>query len=100
MSSHTTDGSAVEEENNNFTPIPLIEQDDSSSLEYLDEVYHSQEENILPSSLSMSKWDVLQVKPRDQTDYILPQLSASSSSSSSSSSSVSLYFDTVSRVLY
>ena len=89
MSSHTTDGSAVEEENNSFIPIPLIEKDDSTSLEYLDEVRHPFEENILPQVLSGSyqqdALDALQVKPRDQTDNILPRLSASSSSSSSSS---------------
>ena len=81
MSSHTTDGSAVEEENNNFTPIPLIEKDVSSSLEHLDEMYHLHEENVLPRSLSGSyQRDALQMKPQN-TDNIHPRLSASSSSS-------------------
>ena len=80
-SSHTTDSSVAEEENNNFTPIPLIEKDDSSSLEYLDEVRHPLEENVLPQVLSGSyQRDALQMKPQN-TDNIHPRLSASSSSS-------------------
>ena len=85
MSSHTTDGSAVEDENDNFTPNPLMEKDESSSLEYLDEVRHPLEENVLPQVLSGSyqrdALDALQMKPH-ATDNIHPRLSASSSSSS------------------
>ena len=80
ITSRTTDGS--EEENKNISSIPLNEGGDSSSLEHLDEMYHLQEENVLPRSLSVSQRDVLQVKPRDETDNVLPRLSTSSSSSS------------------
>lgn len=79
INSHSADGS--EEENNNIKPVLLEEGDDSSIVEHLDEVYHMQEENILPRSLSVSKQDVLQATPRNRTDNILPRLSTSSSSS-------------------
>ena len=93
ITSRTTDGS--EEENKNISSIPLNEGGDSSSLEHLDEMYHPQEENVLPRSLSMSQGDVLKVKPRDQTDNVLPRLSASSSSSL-----VSRHFDTLMVVFF
>ena len=95
ITSHTTDGSALEEENNNITPILLDKKDDSSSAEHLDDVYHLQEENVLPRSLSESQRDAFQMKPHD-TNNIVPNLSASSSSSSS----VSQYFDTLIVVQY
>ena len=82
ITSHTTDGSALEEENNNITPILLDKKDDSSGAEHLGEVRHPYEENVLPKLLSESQRDVLQVKPHGM-DIIVPSLSGSSSSSSS-----------------
>ena len=81
ITSHTTDGRALEEENNNITPVLLDKKDDSSGAEHLGEVGHPQEEIVLPRSLSGSQRDALQMKPH-HTDNTVPSLSGSSSSSS------------------
>lgn len=81
ITSHTTDGSALEEEYNNITPILLDKKDVSSGAEHLGEVLHPYEENVLPKLLSESQRDALQMKPHD-TDNTVPSLSGSSSTSS------------------
>ena len=81
ITSHTTDGSALEEEYNNITPILLDKKDVSSGAEHLSEVRHLHEENVLPRSLSESQRDAFQMKPHN-ADNTVPGLSASSSSSS------------------